>query len=354
MAMIKTSPHANNIMRQLFFFNKGQYFITSKTVSSKFLINLLFYLFFILCIPCKGHSVGSILIPQNYSIHPLYPETVMPSVPRLEQGGKEELHLIKKYYLHSEMQKRCMWNIICEHRFLGDEIVLDVGCRDGYLPSLISKLIPYGKITAIDNSSSMIQFARRKFPKRDYPNLFFDKGANIDQLQQNTYDIIYSFFYLHRIQNISDQLHKMFHLLKEGGTLFICLPCWPNAEFGSALLKTMLSQKWEPYFKVYYPAPFRSLTSQEWETSLKESGFDNVFTERLSNFYPFIDKEEFIDWLESILPHVILIPESIRRNFVEEFANRYLELRPDSLGWDSLLYFSFETLKIKANKKKKT
>lgn len=71
------------------------------------------------------------------------------------------------YEKNSSAQERAAESVLSGLKLRGDESILDIGCGDGKVTAKIAALVPQGKVTGIDSSPEMIDFARKRidFPK---------------------------------------------------------------------------------------------------------------------------------------------------------------------------------------------
>lgn len=94
--------------------------------------------------------------------------------------------------------------------------ILDVGCSDGFITYLFSTALPNAHIIGIDHSQEHIAFARQLAP---HQNFIFGSIENA-QLEQHTFDYVYSSLVLHHIPKTKQQqfITAINNLLKPGGT----------------------------------------------------------------------------------------------------------------------------------------
>lgn len=98
--------------------------------------------------------------------------------------------------------------------------VLDAGCGPGNISAELAELIPHGKVTAIDNSTEIVNQAKIEFPKEKYGNLEFEQG-DIYKLNfaENTFDVIHIHQVLQHLKNPVAALIELKRVLKPGGIL---------------------------------------------------------------------------------------------------------------------------------------
>ena len=103
--------------------------------------------------------------------------------------------------------------------------ILDVGCGTGETLTYTSKIIDKSsKITAIDISQSMIEFAQNKLAKQ--PNFnqyaFIVDDAQTHTFNKNYYDLLISRFGMMFFSNPLLAFKNLYHSLKKGGEIFFC------------------------------------------------------------------------------------------------------------------------------------
>jgi len=103
--------------------------------------------------------------------------------------------------------------------------ILDVGCGTGETLTYTSKIIDKSsKITAIDISQSMIEFAQNKLAKQ--PNFnqyaFIVDDAETHAFNKNYYDLLISRFGMMFFSNPLLAFKNLYHSLKKGGQMFFC------------------------------------------------------------------------------------------------------------------------------------
>jgi len=103
--------------------------------------------------------------------------------------------------------------------------ILDVGCGTGETLTYTSKIIDKSsKITAIDISQSMIEFAKNKLAKQ--PNFnqyaFIVDDAQTYTFNKNYYDLLISRFGMMFFSNPLLAFKNLYHSLKKGGEMFFC------------------------------------------------------------------------------------------------------------------------------------
>ena len=103
--------------------------------------------------------------------------------------------------------------------------ILDIGCGTGETLSYLSRILDKNsKITAIDISQSMIEFAQNKLAKQlnftQYA--FIVDDAQTHTFNKNYYDLLISRFGMMFFSNPLLAFKNLYHSLKKGGQMFFC------------------------------------------------------------------------------------------------------------------------------------
>jgi len=67
------------------------------------------------------------------------------------------------YERNSSAQERAADAVIARLNLRGDEHILDIGSGDGKVTAKMAPLVPQGRVTGIDSSPEMIDFARKRY-----------------------------------------------------------------------------------------------------------------------------------------------------------------------------------------------
>ena len=102
---------------------------------------------------------------------------------------------------HTSSPAQYLWaqELIAKLGLSGNERVLDIGCGDGKVTAEISRHLPGGNVTGVDNSPEMIRFACDHFPWTEYRNLSFVSmdARGLSYLEE--FDVVFSNAALHWI-----------------------------------------------------------------------------------------------------------------------------------------------------------
>ena len=101
-------------------------------------------------------------------------------------------------------------------------VILDLGCGTGELSAYLSELVGQdGRVVAVDPDSYRVEVARESH--REVKNLEFQEGssASFPGMGSETYDIVFSNFVFHWIQDKEEAFKNMFRSLKPAGKIVV-------------------------------------------------------------------------------------------------------------------------------------
>ena len=107
----------------------------------------------------------------------------------------------------------------------GDERLLELGCGVGALTKRLARLLPHGRITAVDTSEYWAAVARRRLRRRGRITVVTGDVRTLD-LEPGAFDAALIHFVLHDIpaSERPTVLAMLARLLASGGTLFLREP----------------------------------------------------------------------------------------------------------------------------------
>ncbi len=124
----------------------------------------------------------------------------------------------------------------------GDERLLELGCGVGALTKRLTRLLPNGRITAVDTSEYWAAVARRRLKRREQVIVFTGDVQTLD-LEPETFDAVLIHFVLHDIpaSERGDVLATLARLLVPSGTLYLREPTRPSHGMPSEEIRELLS-----------------------------------------------------------------------------------------------------------------
>lgn len=204
--------------------------------------------------------------------------------------------------------------------------ILDIGCGSGKITAALAKRVHAGKVTGLDVSQKMIQYAQQQYQSLE--NLMFvamDAEAlqfGPHGLKQFDYDWVVSFWALSWIKQHEKVISGITQCLKEGGTIFLLVPL-NNRAIENTFLELCEKNSWKPYF-TDYQAPKNNIVPGLYEGLMKKYGFTEVHYTHKIITKEFADKESLIKFVRPWLPYLDPIPARVQDVFLNEFIESYL------------------------------
>lgn len=257
----------------------------------------------------------------------------------------------KDYTKQSANQQKWARELITKLNLHGNEHILDIGCGDGKVTAEITSHLPYGLVTGIDNSSSMIDLARTNFPKSQYPNLSFEIADARTFSFYSQFDLIFSNAVLHWVIDHRPVLQNIYNCLKPGGRILLQMGGKGNAAGILIVLDEMrLEDKWKSYF-MDFDFPYGFHGDKEYRTWLAETGLIINRVELIPKIMTHPNKEGLEGWIRTTwLPYTQRIPNSDRDAFINEIAARYIQKQ--AVDSDGIIKIDMMRLEVEAEKPK--
>ena len=229
----------------------------------------------------------------------------------------------KKYEKASAHQKEWGVAIIAELGLTGNERVLDLGCGDGALTSLIADLVPHGQVVGIDASQGMIDVAREK--KRENLSFLLKDIDCLDFVEE--FDLILSNAALHWIKDHNRLLRNVRRALSDGGTIRFNFAGDGNcSHFFIVVREAIAMDQFYQYFQDF-EWPWYMPTFTDYESTVAQSGLQNirVWGENADRY--FSDTQAMVNWIEqpSLVPFLSMVADKDKANFRDFVVRRMME-----------------------------
>ncbi|NLE06715.1 MAG: methyltransferase domain-containing protein [Crenarchaeota archaeon] len=253
------------------------------------------------------------------------------------------------YSKNSSNQYEWAKEIIPKLSLNGTESLLDIGCGDGKVTSLISTYLPYGDVVGVDSSHDMIVQARRSYPQLRYPNLTFLKMDARELTFDGRFDVVFSNATLHWIIEHQLVLKGVYQSLDKNGRIYFQMAGKGNAQDVLDVLQEMISEEsCKPYFK-NFTFPYGFYGTEQYTKWLNEAGFRPDRVELIPKDAKFIGKDGLAGWIRTTwLPFTEKFPESLLDSLINEIAERYIEAYPpDNKG---IIHVKMVRLEVQATK----
>jgi trans-aconitate 2-methyltransferase len=216
------------------------------------------------------------------------------------------------YAANSVVQQIWARELIAKLSLRGDEHILDVGSGDGKISAELAHAVPRGSVTGMDASPQMIEFAKKTFPTRKYPNLRFRVMDARKIKFDRQFDLVFSNAALHWVDDHETILRKAAPLLKPGGRLIVSCGGKGNAQdVFVALRPEMRLKRWRDFFR-NMPTPYFFYAPADYEKWLPKFGFKTNVLRLTPKDATYDGPDGFATWLRTTwIPYVQRIPEKV-------------------------------------------
>lgn len=232
----------------------------------------------------------------------------------------------KAYSENSLWQFELANEILLNFYFKGNEKVLDIGCGDGRITTLIAKeKVPRGTVLGIDMSSSMIQAALEK--SKNETNVIFQEGLAESFHIYELFDVIVSFSALHWVVDQKAAWENIRRHLKIGGQAFVSLNPPPrNKELAEAIVNVMQSSIFSPFFSKFVEKSIMpELSLDDYKEVVVRTGLRVDQCTQYSRNLTFESKAIFVNNVKAWLPHVAQVPTELQYQFVDEIITHFVK-----------------------------
>jgi trans-aconitate 2-methyltransferase len=238
------------------------------------------------------------------------------------------------YHKSSLTQQRWAHELLSKISIKGDERILDIGCGDGKVTAEISALVPRGSVVGIDNSASMISYAKGKYPESSWPNLDFELEDASDLQYDDEFDLVLSFACLHWVLDHGPVLEGIKRSLRHGGKALLQFGGKGNAASVLELVDDVMAEaKWASFFEDF-KFPYGFFSAEDYTGWLNRAGLRTLRVEIVPKQMIQHGREGLAAWMRSTwLPYTERIPENLQKDFIYEVVDRYIGQHPlDSAG----------------------
>jgi trans-aconitate methyltransferase len=213
----------------------------------------------------------------------------------------------------------------------GDERVIDAGCGTGRLTGELMKMLPEGRLVAIDRSWNMLLTARANlrpdygrrisFVRVELPWLPFDSWA----------DLVFSTATFHWVRDHQRLFHEIFRALRPGGRLFAQCGGGPNLQRAHALAEeVMLRDPFAAYFRAW-SGIWEFAAPEKTAARLAAAGFIDVVTGLEPAPTTLADEANYREFVTTVIynPHLELLPTpALRERFIDQVTERAAQQDP--------------------------
>jgi ubiquinone/menaquinone biosynthesis C-methylase UbiE len=131
-----------------------------------------------------------------------------------KEEAKTFIETSKKSWLLNLFEKSFIKYILKRYEKFDNINVLDLGCGPGYITTALAKAHPDWKITAVDYSHYMLEFAKKNAEKNKVNIKFINSKAENINLKPNQFDLIISHYSFSEFENAEKVLKNIIKVAK--------------------------------------------------------------------------------------------------------------------------------------------
>lgn len=236
------------------------------------------------------------------------------------------------YANHSSAQEIWAGELIAKLNLSGSEQVLDLGCGDGKISSVIAERLVTGNVIGIDASKDMISLAHDIYSERR--NLNFKHGDAIRFLYKEKFDVIFSNAVLHWVKDHVAVLDNCYQSLRSEGNILLQMGGKGNAgAFVDVVTEVTKQSKWKSYFESF-TFPYHFYSVENYESWLNSAGFEPERIEYINKDMQHEGKHGLMGWFRTTwMPYINQLPKQKRESFINNVVDNYLNEFPvDNFG----------------------
>ena len=230
------------------------------------------------------------------------------------------------YAANSVVQQIWARELIAKLDLRGDEHILDVGSGDGKVSAELAHAVPRGSVTGMDASPQMIEFAKKTFPTRKFPNLRFRVMDARKIKFDRQFDLVFSNAALHWVDDHETILRSAAPVLKPGGRLIVSCGGKGNAQdVFVALRPEMRLKRWRDFFR-NMPTPYFFYAPADYEKWLPKFGFKTNVLKLAPKDATYDGADGFATWLRTTwIPYVQRVPEKVGQTSSLSMSGKILD-----------------------------
>lgn len=248
------------------------------------------------------------------------------------------------YEKNSNLQNHLAKKFLNTYHIDRNAHILDIGCGDGKMTTALAKRADQGKVLGIDNSSNMIQFSLKSFPKKQFPNLNFAQKKAEDIAFSKTFDLIVSFSCFHWIRKPKLAFQRLSAALKQKGETWILT--YPKESPYYQYLEIALKKypEYQP-FSAYHTM----LSIKEYQHLLAENHLEILNFQQCDFTASYQKKTELKAFIQGWLTSYIPLPNDLHSQFLDDVHQAVLKDRKNQEGQTTIV--PYKALIIRAQKK---
>ncbi|MFX1443814.1 MAG: class I SAM-dependent methyltransferase [Promethearchaeota archaeon] len=231
----------------------------------------------------------------------------------------------KFYQKHSPVQYELGLQTLEKLHPRNNEEILEIGCGNGVLTSLLAKRVPYGKIVALESSKEMAQQAQENLKNHGISNVKVVYTDAIKMNYENQFDAVFSNSTIHWIRKQEILYELIYKSLKNDGRIMIQTGLKKISAYSQALINVGIEFK--DQLKNFKP-PWRFLTKKETEKILIEAKFKEISVEVYPYIVEFESDTDLINYFKAagFVPFAAVLPKSHHDEFIQRYKTLLFEI----------------------------
>ena len=253
----------------------------------------------------------------------------------------------EEYKDNSPNQKKWALELLSKTHLTGNESVLDIGCGDGEITTLIAGKVNRGRVIGIDSSAEMIALANQRFPSKSHPNLSFIQKDARDIDFDCEFDLIFSNACLHWITDHFPVLKKIRKSLKPSGRILFQMGGKENADHIIKVMEHVIEQaKWSAFFNDF-KFPYGFCSPDEYRAWLTKLEFTSIRAELVTKDMLHENEDKLASWIRTTwLPYTQRVSESKREEFIHAIVTRYIKKYPADI--EGRIHLQMKRIEVQA------
>jgi trans-aconitate 2-methyltransferase len=213
--------------------------------------------------------------------------------------------------------------------------IVDVGCGPGNSTQVLAEKFKGAHVLGVDNSSSMIESAKRAHPELDFK--LCDASKNLPELGGG-FDIVFSNACIQWVPNHHKLLRDMMALLKPGGVLAVQSPLQYELLIYQIVCEIASDEKWSGRFTG--TDRFYNLKQNEYfdllaEISSEFSMWETMYYHRLKSH------SDILEWYRStgLRPYLNVLDEAEQAEFLRDVLDKATRRYPAQKNGEVIFRF---------------
>ena len=236
----------------------------------------------------------------------------------------------------SALQRMVAEESIGDLELTGTELLLDIGCGDGFITMLLADRLPSGSVVGVDASRRMIERALLRVPA-DLLRVQFHVDDVLALPFDDDFDIVVSFNALHWVHDQGAALQGIARSLVDGGRAVLQMVCATERPSIEDVAMEVAAQPERKRYFDGFDAPYVHVEPSRFGELATDAGFivDDLTVKDLN--WQFDSVDDFRAWFAAgASDWTSRLPDSAVDDFVDTVIDRYT----DVVGEPALFRFS--------------